>query len=79
MIYDLCITRRNYVNSLSTWNVRGINGTAEKEEVVNIFKEGKFEFLALTETKLKRNEEVSRCGVNGVIAGVQEMERARDR
>ena len=35
-----------------------------------------FEFLALTETKLKRNGKVSCFGVNGIIAGVQEMERA---
>ena len=53
-----CITWRNYVNRLSTWNVREINGTTKKEEV-NIFKEGKFELLALTETILKRKGEVS--------------------
>ena len=29
-------------------------------------------------TKLKGNGEVSWCGVNGIIAGVQEMERARE-
>ena len=34
--------------------------------------------LALTETKLKGNGEVSWCGVNGITAGVQEMERARE-
>ena len=44
--------------------MRGINGTAKREEVVDVFREGKFEFLALTETKLKRNGEVSWCGVN---------------
>ena len=52
--------------------------TTKREEVVDIFKEGKFELLALTETKLKRKGEVSWCGVNGIIAGVQEMERARE-
>ena len=72
------ITQRNYVNPLGTWNVRGINGTAKREEVVNTFKKGKFELLALTETKLKRKGEVSWCGVNGIIAGVQAMERARE-
>ena len=30
------------------------------------------------ETKLKGNGEVSWCGVNGIIGGVQEMERARE-
>ena len=34
--------------------------------------------LALTEMKLKGNEEVSWYGINGIIAGVQ-MERARER
>ena len=72
-----CITRRNYVNRLGTWNVRGINGTTKREEAGEVFRERKFELLALTETKLKRNGEVSWCGVKGIIAGVQEMERAR--
>ena len=44
----------------------------------NIFKEGKYKLLVLTETKLKRKGEVSWCGVNDIIAGVQEMERARE-
>ena len=34
--------------------------------------------LALTETKFKGEGEVSWCGVNGIISGVQEMERARE-
>ena len=34
--------------------------------------------LALTETKLNRNGEVSWCGVNGIIEGVQEIERGRE-
>ena len=46
--------------------------------MVNVFKVGKFELLALTETKLKGKEEVSWFGDNGIIAGVQEMERARE-
>ena len=45
---------------------------------MDVFQKGKFELLALTETKLKRNGEVSWCGVNGIIVGVQEMERARE-
>ena len=47
----------------------------QREEVVNIFRKG---VLPLTETKLKGNEEVSWCGVNGIIAGVQEIERVRE-
>ena len=45
---------------------------------MDIFKEGKFEVLALTETKLKGKGEVSWFGVNVIFAGVQEMERARE-
>ena len=37
---------------------------------------GCLELLTLMETKLKGNREVSWYGVNGIIAGVQEMERA---
>ena len=56
-----CTTRRNYVSHLGTWNVRGINGNAKREEVVDIFKKGKYEMLALTETKLKAKGGVSWC------------------
>ena len=49
----------HFVNCLGTWNVKGINDTTKREDVVNIFKEGKFELLALTETKLKWKGEVS--------------------
>ena len=73
-----CITRRNYVNRLGTLKVREINGTARREKEVGVFREGKFELLALTETKLRGNGEVSWCGVNGIITSVQEMERARE-
>ena len=72
-----CITQRNYVNRLDTRNVREINGTVKREEVVDIFREKKVELLALTEKELKGNGEVSWCGV-GIITGVQEMERARE-
>ena len=44
--------------------------------MVDAFKKGKFELLALTEKNLKGNGEVSWCEVNGIITGVQEMERA---
>ena len=55
-----------------------VNGTAKRKEVVDIFREGKFKLLVLTETKLKGNREVSYCEVNGIIAIVQEMERTRE-
>ena len=40
---------------------------------MDIFREAKFELLALMEMKLKGNGQVSCCGVNGIIAGVEEM------
>ena len=45
---------------------------------MDVFRNGKSELLPLTETKLKGNGEVSWCGVNGIIAGDQEMDRARE-
>ena len=63
---------------MGTWNVRGINDAAKREELVDVFRKGKFELLGLMETKLSRNGEVSWWGVNGLIAGVQELERARE-
>ena len=41
-------------------------------------KKGKFELLALMETKLKGKGVVSWSGVNVTFPGVQEMERARE-
>ena len=46
---------------------------------MDIFREGEFELLALTEMKLKGNGEVSWCGVNGITGEVQEIERAVER
>ena len=46
--------------------------------MVNVFRKRKVELLALTETKLKENEDVSWYGLNDVIACIQEMERARE-
>ena len=46
--------------------------------MVDVFREGKFELLGMTEKKLKANGEVSWCEVNGITAGVKEMERARE-
>ena len=45
---------------------------------MDVSKEGNFELLPLMETKLKGKGEVSWCGVNSIIAGVHEMERARE-
>ena len=52
---------------IGTWNVREINGTVKREEVVNVFRKGKFELLALMETKLKGNG--TWCGVNYQCSG----------
>ena len=45
---------------------------------MDVFRKGKSELLAFTEKKLKVNGEVSWCGINGMIACVQEMEIARE-
>ena len=63
---------------LSRHNVRGVNGTIKKKDVVNVFRKGKFKLLALNETKLKGDGKVSWYGVNGIISCIQEMERARE-
>ena len=47
-------------------------GIAKRLEMVDVFREGKFELLGLIETNLKENREVSWCRVNG-ITGVQEI------
>ena len=47
--------------------------------MVDVFKKGKFELLALMETKLKGKGEISWSQVNVIFAGVQEIERARER
>ena len=46
--------------------------------MIHFFRKRKFELVALIETKLKGNGEVSWCGVNDTIDSVQEMERARE-
>ena len=56
------------MNHLGKWNVRGINETLKKEEVVDIFREGKFRVAYLDRMKLKGNGEVSWYGGNGIIA-----------
>ena len=42
--------------------------------MVDAFKEGKFELFALTETKMKRNGEISWCEVGGISVEVQKNE-----
>ena len=46
--------------------------------MVDIFREEKFELLALTESKLKGKGEVSWCRVSGIITSVQEMKRGKE-
>ena len=50
----------------------------KREGVVDTFREGKFEWLALTETKLKEDGRMSWCGKDGIIVSVQKIERARE-
>ena len=66
------------MNRLGVWNVSEINGIAKRVKVLNVSKEENFELLAMTETKLKGNGEVSWCGVNGIIACSQEMEKDKE-
>ena len=46
--------------------------------MVDVFREGNFELVTLMETKVKGNGEASWWEVNGIIVGVQKMERARE-
>ena len=43
--------------SSGTWNIKEIDGTVKREEVVGVFRKGMFELLELI--KLKGNREVS--------------------
>lgn len=63
---------------MGVWNVRGIGDGAKREEVVNVFKRGKFELLALNETKLKGKEEFCWDGVRGVRSGVNDNVRGKE-
>ena len=58
---------------MGAWNIRGINGIAKIDKVVDILRMGKFELLALTETKIKGNG----YRMNGIIEVVQQIEMAR--
>ena len=48
--------------------------TRKTKEVVDAFRKGKFELVALMKTKLKGKGEVS-CGVNGIIDDIRARER----
>ena len=58
------------MNRVGVWNVRGIGEDEKREEVVNVFKEGRFDMLALNETKLRGKGEFEWGGVKGVRSGV---------
>src|SRR5678816_3426857 len=72
------IFRRKCMNRMDTWNVRGINVEEKRREVMDVFGKGKFDLLALTETKMEGKGEIKWCGVKCVRAGVEENERGRE-
>ena len=45
------ISRQIGMSRLGTWNVRGINGEEKRREVMDVFRKGRFDLLALTETR----------------------------
>ena len=45
--------------------------------MVDVFTKRQFELLNFTETRLRRNEEISRHGVNSISVSFQEIERTR--
>ena len=55
-----------------------MGGIAKREEVIDVFRKRKNDLLALTETKLSENWEVSCCEINRIIAEAQEIEKARE-
>ena len=58
------------MNRMGTWNVRGINVEEKRREVMDVFRKGKFDLLAVTETKMKGKGEVEWCGVKCVCVCV---------
>src|SRR5678815_4398192 len=73
------IFRRKCMNRMDTWNVRGINVEEKRREVMDIFRKGKFDLLAVTETKVEGNGENEWCGVKCVCVGVERNERGIER
>src|SRR5678815_3357366 len=63
-----------YMNRMGTWNVRGINVEEKRIEVMDVFKKGKFDLLAVTETKMKGIGENEWCGVKCVCFSVERNE-----
>src|SRR5678815_3714088 len=57
------ILRRKCMNRICIINVRGINVEEMRREVMDVFRKGKFDLLAVTETKMKGNGENEWCGV----------------
>ena len=56
-----------------------MNEVVKREELVDVFRKGKFEWLAFIKTMLEGNREVSWCEVNVINLGVQEAERSKER
>ena len=46
--------------------------------MVDVFRKGKFELLALNEIKMKGNGEAKWYVINSITMGVQEIKRARE-
>src|SRR5678815_2945242 len=71
--------RRNCMNRMGTWNVRGINVEEKRREVMDVFRKGKFDLLAVTETKMKGNGENEWCGVKCVCVLVWKGMRGEEK
>ena len=56
---------------------KGIIGIVKRGEVVDVFRKEIYELFTLTKPKLKGNGDVLWCGINGIIADIEEIERAR--
>ena len=61
------------MNCLSTWYVRGMNWIVKKGEVVDGFRNEKFELLALNNMKIKRNGEILWHRISGIYVGLWRM------
>ena len=73
-----CNTRQNFVNCLGTWNVRGIILWRGRRWWTSS-KRGSLICLPWWRWNWKGEGKVSWVKVNGIISGVQEVERARER
>ena len=50
---------RKCMNRMSAWNVGGINVEEKRREVMDVFRNDKFDSLAVTETKMKETVKMS--------------------